>query len=325
MPGVFVAAIDLGGTKAALALVGKDKSITHRQVLYTSDYLRPEDFVQAISAWLGSVQKELSPLDRIVGVGVGAPSGNRLHGTLDYAPNMPWEGVVPFATLLHEKTGLPCVLDNDANVAAYGEWEFGAAREVDDFIVITLGTGLGSAFICNGRMLYGHQGLAGEAGHMVIVPGGRPCKCGRQGCAETYCSATGFMMTFRELMQEAGREQELVHYFDPKAVEAAAKMGDTIARESFQKTAEWLGLTLANCCVFSNPRLIVLTGGLAGAGKLLLQPLQEVFERNLLRSYKGHVSLTFSALPGQDAALLGAASLVWRSFSSANPEFHEFL
>lgn len=318
MPEEFVAAIDLGGTKAALALVGKDKSITHRQVLRTSDYLRPEDFAQAISTWLLSVQRELSPSVSIVGLGVGAPSGNRLHGTLDYAPNMPWKGVVPLATLLQEKTGLPCLLDNDANVAAYGEWQFGVARGVNDFIVITLGTGLGSAFVCNGRMLYGHQGLAGEAGHMVIVPGGRPCKCGRQGCAETYCSATGFMTTFRELMQEAGQEHELIHYLDPKAVQAAAQMGNSIACKAFQKTAEWLGLTLANCCVFSNPRLIVLSGGLAGAGKILLQPLQEVFEQNLLRSYRGHVSLTFSGLPGQDAALLGAASLVWNSISSTN-------
>lgn len=310
MAGSLVVAIDLGGTKTALALVDDSGQISCREALPTRSFHTPERWVEAVAHWIEGIRKRFSFNEEIVGIGVGAPSGNCMHGTLDFAPNMPWEGVVPLASLLEFATGLPCVLDNDANAAAYGEWLYGAARGCRDFIVITLGTGLGSGFVCGGRMLYGYQALAGEAGHFILIPDGRPCNCGRKGCAETYCSATGFLITWKEVCLSAGREFSMKD--TPKDVAALAVAGDPLALEAFRLTGEWLGLTLANCCAFSNPQKIVLSGGLSAAGEVLMKPTRQAFERHLLRVYRGHVELCFSGLPGQDAALLGAASVFFK-------------
>lgn len=303
----FIAAVDLGGTKTALALVDEKGVINQRESLATARFTTPQAWAEAVAGWLKGCRENFLQGVEVVGIGIGAPSGNRLRGTLDFAPNMPWEGVVPLARLLEQATGLPCVLDNDANASAYGEWFFGAAHGCSDFFVITLGTGLGSGFVCGGRMLYGHQGLAGEAGHMTLVPDGRPCNCGRKGCAETYCSATGFMLTWRELNRALGNEMS--DNASPRTVADMAASGDPTALEAFRMTGEWLGIVLANCCAITNPQKIILSGGLAASGDLIMRPTRDAFERHLLRVYRGHVSLEFSSLPGQDAALLGAASI----------------
>lgn len=311
MASSLVVAIDLGGTKTALALVDEAGKISHSDILPTRSFQNPEDWVKAVAHRIGEVRKTVGQEKIIAGIGMGAPSGNRFHGTLDFAPNMPWEGIVPLASMLQDATGLPCVLDNDANAAAYGEWYYGAAQGCRDFIVVTLGTGLGSSFVCGGQMLYGHQGLAGEAGHFILVPNGRPCNCGRKGCAETYCSATGFMTTWNELNKQAGRIP--LPDETPEYITALAASGHSMALEAFRLTGEWLGLTLANCCAFSNPQKIILSGGLSAAGEFLMKPTRSAFEHSLLRAYRGQVDLCFSGLPGQDAALLGAASVFRKS------------
>ncbi|MFM2206586.1 MAG: Glucokinase [Bacteroidota bacterium] len=305
-----VAAVDIGGTNTVFALVGRDGSILRKSSVPTRSAATPEEYVGLIA---GELQK-LSDGNRISGVGVGAPNGNYFNGTIEFAPNLPWRGVIRLAELFTERLSAPAFVTNDANAAALGEMYFGSARNIRDFIFVTLGTGLGSGIVVNGDLVYGHDGFAGELGHTILLQHGRPCGCGRRGCLEQYCSATGLVKTYREILRSG--DLELPEGLDYETITSRfvferALAGDETAFSAFNYTGELLGLALANSVAYTSPEAIFLFGGLANAGELLFTPTQLSFEKNLLSIYKGKVRIMPSGLPENDAPLLGAASLAW--------------
>jgi len=253
-------------------------------------------------------------MQAIKGIGAGAPNGNFYTGNIEYAANLPWKGIVPFGKLMSEKFGLPCMVTNDANAAALGEMTYGAAKGMKNFIMITLGTGVGGGVVVNGQLVYGHDGFAGELGHVIMDrEHGRPCGCGRKGCLETYCSATGVATTAKELLKKDATPSLLRNVewdkITSKDVFDAAMQGDELAKQVFEFTGKTLGEAFADFVAFSAPEAIILFGGLAQAGDLILKPIRESMEANLLSVWKGKVKLIFSQLPDDDAAILGAASL----------------
>ncbi len=298
----LAAGVDVGGTNTGLGLVDRDGTIVFRDRVDTRSFDDPAEFARAIAARLRDAVKGRGEL---VGVGIGAPNGNFFSGSIEFAPNLVWKGIVPLARLVEDAIGVRTLLTNDANAAALGERHFGAGRDVDDFLFITLGTGLGSGIVVDGKLVYGHDGFAGEIGHVIVTPGGRPCGCGRRGCLEKYCSATGLVTTYRELVKDADPS------ITAEIVDERARAGEPAAKEAFRLTGEILGLALANSVAYTSPSTIFLFGGLAEAGDLLLDPVRESFENNLLNIYRG-VTIRISELPGKDAAILGAASLVWQ-------------
>ncbi len=257
-------------------------------------------------------------VDKIAGIGVGAPNGNYFSGCIENPPNLPWKGKIPFAHLLHEAFGVPVALTNDANAAAIGEMTYGVARGMKDFIMITLGTGVGSGIVVNGQLVYGHDGFAGELGHVIVKPSnGRMCGCGRSGCLEAYCSATGVARTAREFLEirtDASRLRDIpVEEITSKDVYDAAVLGDKLAKEIFQYTGEIMGRAFANFVAFSSPEAIILFGGLARSGELLMKPIKEAMDRNMLNVFKGKTKLLLSELKESDAAVLGASALGWEA------------
>ena len=255
-------------------------------------------------------------VERIKGIGIGAPNGNYYSGTIEFAPNLPWKGVIPLANMFEERLGIPTALTNDANAAAIGEMTYGAARGMKDFIMITLGTGVGSGIVVNGQMVYGHDGFAGELGHTIIRrENGRVCGCGRRGCLETYCSATGVARTAREFLT-ARTEPSLLRSIPAenitsKDVYDAAVKGDKLAQDIFEFTGTLLGEALADFIAFSSPEAIVLFGGLAKSGDYIIKPVQKAIDENVLNIYKGKTKLLISELKDADAAVLGASALGW--------------
>ena len=248
-------------------------------------------------------------------MGVGAPNGNYYNGTIEFAPNLPWKGVIPLSAMFEDKLGIPTALTNDANAAAIGEMTYGAARGLRDFIMITLGTGVGSGIVVNGQLVYGHDGFAGELGHVIVERDGRICGCGRKGCLETYCSATGVARTAREFLV-ARSEPSLLREIPAeeivsKDVYDAAIKGDKLALEIFEYTGTILGRALADFVAFSSPEAIVLFGGLAKSGDLIMKPIQKALEENVLKIYAGKTKLLLSQLKDADAAVLGASALGW--------------
>lgn len=303
-----VAGIDIGGTNTTVGLVSKSGRVLAKDGLKTRHYPEIGDFVSAVTQLVNQQVENLRhdlPELKLKGVGIGAPNANPHHGTIENAPNLSWHGIVPLARLVHEQVHVPCKLTNDAKAAALGEHQFGAAKGMKDFLVITLGTGLGSGIVANGSLIYGHDGFAGELGHVIVVPDGRLCGCGRHGCLETYVSATGLVRTYRELNPQASEDA------DARAIAELAQTGDAIAIESYRRTGEMLGFSLANSVAYTSPEAIFLFGGLIRAGELLFKPTRESFERNLLNNYKGHIHIHPSALHESDAAVLGAASIIW--------------
>lgn len=297
----WVAGIDIGGTNTVIGLVNHKGLIAYRDKLKTEDYNSPEDLVKAIclSIKKGELQLEITAS----AIGVGAPSGNFYHGTIDNAPNLKWKGVIPLASLFVKASGTKTVVTNDANAAAMGEMKYGAARHMRDFLYITLGTGVGSGIVANGQLIYGHLGFAGELGHVIIVPNGRICGCGRQGCLESYCSAPGIVFTYHEL---SGTKEKI----SAAEICELAKKGDKHALETFEKTGEWLGYALANSIAHTGPEAVILFGGPTAAGPLLIDPVKRHMEKNLLYVYRDKVKILRSSLPESDSAILGAASLV---------------
>ena len=256
--------------------------------------------------------------DKILGIGVGARNGNYFNGTIEFAPNLPWRGVIPLAQMLTDRFGIPVSLTNDANAAAIGEMTYGAARGLKDFIMITLGTGVGSGIVVNGQLVYGHDGFAGELGHVIVRPNnGRLCGCGRTGCLEAYTSATGVARTAREFLEVRNDPSSLrqipIQDITSKDVYDAAITGDKLALEIFDYTGKILGEAFANFIAFSSPKAIILFGGLAKAGDLILKPIKEAMDRNTLNIYKGKVKIMFSELKESDAAVLGASALGWEA------------
>ena len=255
--------------------------------------------------------------EKIRGIGVGAPNGNYFNGCIEFAPNLPWKGKIPLAQMIQDRVGIPVALTNDANAAAIGEMTYGAARGMKDFIVITLGTGVGSGIVVGGQLVYGHDGFAGELGHMIVRRNGRMCGCGRQGCLETYTSATGVARTAREYLTIRSDESKLrsldIDTITSKDVFDAASVGDALALEIFESTGAILGEACADFVTFSSPEAIIFFGGLTKAGDLLMNPIRHHMEKNILKIYEGKTKLLVSQLKESDAAVLGASALGWEA------------
>ncbi len=313
MTSPLVAAVDIGGTSVKAGLVAQDGRIVDRFRLPTAEFSDPRALVARLSA---EIRQRLDGAP-LAGIGVGAPNGNALRGTLEHPPNLPWPGVTPFAEWMTAALGARCVLTNDANAAALGERQFGAARGLDHFLFVTLGTGVGSGIVSGGALVLGHDGFAGEIGHVIVEPGGRACGCGRRGCLETLASAPGFERTYAEASgatasgEMASGEMASGERVSAPEVFARAARGEAPAQEAIERTAQVLGLALANSVAYTEPEAIFLFGGLAEAGEALLSPVRRHLGVNLLNIYQGKVSLRASGLPAGDAALLGAASLIY--------------
>ncbi len=313
--------IDIGGTNTIFGIVDKNGDFISRGSIKTETH---PDYTIFMSTLCRSIDKLISESENeveVVGIGVGAPNGNYYNGTIEFAPNLNFEGVVPVVDFIKKQFDFDViVLTNDANAAAMGEMIYGGAEGMKDFIMITLGTGVGSGIVVNGGMVYGHDGFAGELGHVIAVPEGRICGCGRRGCLETYTSANGIKRTVFELLADRIDPSEFrnVSYNDlsSKMIDQAARRGDIIAKMAFDYTGKILGEKLADTIAHTSPEAIFLFGGLAQAGDLIFEPTKRYMEKSLLNIYKNKVNLLPSQLPPGDAAILGASALVWMEFQS---------
>lgn len=304
----YAIGIDIGGTNTDIGLVNEKGQCVARKNLPTAQYKEVEKYVDDIADVIRHLLSE-NDVNDIAGIGIGAPNGNYYTGTIDFAPNLPFKGRIFLKDMIQQRLNTKVVLSNDANAAAYGEKIYGGAKEMDDFILITLGTGVGSGIFVNGQMVYGHDGFAGELGHATLIVGGRPCTCGRSGCLEEYASARGIVQTYNELCAENGKHP--IPDVTCKDLTAAADNGDEMAIGTWKKTAELLGIALSNAVTFSSPEAIFLMGGPVRAGKWLLEPLKVAFEANMLNIFKGKVKILTSELPQNDVAILGASALVY--------------
>ena len=313
----YAIGIDVGGTTAKFGIVNHRGEISNRGNLPTNKHNDVNKFIDELYDEMQPAIKEIGGEELIKGIGVGAPNGNYYNGTIEYAPNLMWRGVIPLAKLISEKFNKPCTLTNDANAAAVGEMMYGAARGMRDFIMITLGTGVGSGIIANGQLILGHDGFAGELGHTIIRPKGRLHPgTGMRGSLETYASATGIALTAKEMLTNKPKEKSILRKLsdkklDSKAVFESAVKGDKIAKDVFKFTGQILGEALANFVMFSSPEAIILFGGVCKAGKMLMDPVKKSMEKNLLPIFQNKVKLLFSELKESDAAILGASALVW--------------
>ena len=312
----LVIGIDIGGTGTKFGIVDRDGNVLFSSYISTKKHKEVETFIDELYDALGSLIDKAGGTGRIKGIGVGAPNGNYYTGTIEYAPNLPWKGIIPLAKMIEDKFKLPTTLTNDANAAAIGEMMYGAAKGMRDFIMITLGTGVGSGIVANGHLIYGHDGFAGELGHTIIIPGGRLHPgTGKYGSLESYASATGVTYTTIELLENS-KEDSLLRgvpkdEIDSKKVYEAAVKGDKLAKEVFEFTGKILGIALANAVMFSSPEAIVLFGGLTKAGDLILKPTREHMEANLIQVFQNKVKILISHLKESDAAILGASALAW--------------
>ena len=312
----YVVGMDIGGTNTVFGIVDQRGNVLATDSVKTQSYAKIEEYVEAVTSKLLPLIESVGGVEKIKGMGVGAPNGNYYNGTIEFAPNLPWKGVIPLAALFEEKIGVPTALTNDANAAAIGEMTYGAARGMKDFIMITLGTGVGSGIVINGQLVYGHDGFAGELGHVVVRrENGRACGCGRKGCLETYCSATGVARTAREFLV-ARPEPSLLREIPAeeivsKDVYDAAVKGDKLALDIFEFTGRILGEALSDFIAFSSPEAIVLFGGLAKSGDYIMKPIKKAMDENILKIYEGKTKLLVSELKDADAAVLGASALGW--------------
>ncbi len=317
-----VVGIDIGGTNTIFGLVDRSGKILAEDQIMTAHYDEPEVYVAALYEKMMITAQKAGREFEILGFGIGAPMGNINKGTIEYPADMPWKGIIPLADIFARHTTLPVIVTNDANAAAVGEMIYGGAKGMKNFVVITLGTGLGSGFVVDGKLVYGHDGFAGEIGHTVIRPGqsNRDCGCGRKGCLETYVSATGLKRTVLKIMADRLDDSELrKHNFEELnsvMIYEAARRGDRIALEAFEHTGAMLGFKLADVVAHTNPEAIFLFGGLALAKELIFEPAKKHMEENLLYIYRDKVKLLPSELSTQNAAVLGASSLVWSSLEA---------
>ncbi|MDW3210511.1 MAG: ROK family protein [Reichenbachiella sp.] len=310
----LIVGIDIGGTSTKFGLVDTSGKVRIHSSIATDN----PDINAYIAELAKAIRNSVDSLDEnveLIGVGVGAPNGNYKKGTIEDAPNLPWSGSIPIADLLESEFSLPVKLTNDANAAAMGEMMFGGAKGMQDFITITLGTGLGSGFVANGQLIQGHDGHAGELGHIAYkIGGGRLCKCGKKGCLETYVSATGLKRTVYKLLADHHMDSELKRYsFDDlntKMVADAANNGDVVAKEAFEYTGKVLGAKLADAVGHTSPEAIFIMGGLAKAGGLIFKPTIKHFEKNLLNVYQGKIKILPSELDSTHTPIIGAASLI---------------
>ena len=310
-----IAGVDIGGTNTVFGLVDRGGNILSQGKISTPDYPKAKDFVEALSTEISRLVNS-TPEVNLTGIGIGAPNANYYTGKVELAPNLPWKGTTPLAEMMKTRNKIPVIITNDANAAAMGEMIFGSAVGMKDFIVLTLGTGVGSGIVVNGKLLYGHTGFAGELGHTVIVEGGRPCGCGKFGCLETYASASGLVKNALQMMGTM-REDSTLRNITPsdltaKIIADAAKDGDPVALEAVQLTAELLGLAITNAIAFSSPEAIFFFGGLAQAGEILFTPVRKYVDDNVLPVFRGTFKILPSGVDEGKAAVLGSAALIWK-------------
>ena len=318
----YVIGVDLGGTNTVFGIVDARGQIVAENSVKTQAYTTAQDFFDACMMCLSPLIAQVGGIDRIAGMGIGAPNANYYAGTIEAAPNICWAHNVnvPLAQMFSDALdGIPVRMTNDANAAAMGEMAYGAARGMKNFIVITLGTGVGSGIVINGQVVYGHDGFAGELGHVIMVRGenGRACGCGRKGCLEAYCSATGVARTAREILSTTDRPSLLrnkpADQLEALDVSIAASKGDEVANEIFQFTGKMLGEACADFAAFSSPEAFIFFGGLAKSGDVLMNHIKEAYNEHVMNIFRGKAKFLLSSLDGAGAAVLGAAALGWKA------------
>ena len=315
----YVIGLDLGGTNSVFGIVDARGEIKATTAIKTGGYDKVEDYVASCVDALQVIIEQVGGIDKIKAMGIGAPNGNYYNGTIEFAPNLSWakNGVVPLAKMFSDALGIPVALTNDANAAAIGEMVYGVARGMKNFIVITLGTGVGSGIVVNGQLLYGHDGFAGELGHVTMVRGaeGRSCGCGRTGCLEAYCSATGVARTAREILSKTDRPS-ILRELNPEditslEVSIAAGKGDELAKEIYEFTGKMLGEACADFAAFSSPEAFIFFGGMVKAGDLIMEPIKRAYNSHVMNIFKGKAQFLVSGLDGASAAVLGASAVGW--------------
>jgi glucokinase len=313
----YVIGVDLGGTNTVFGVVDSRGEIKAATAIKTQNYNTAEEFVQGAVAAMQEIIDQVGGIDTIKAIGVGAPNGNYYAGTIERAPNLVWgKGIVPLAKMFSDSLGVPVAVTNDANAAAIGEMTYGVARGMKNFIMITLGTGVGSGVVVNGQLVYGSDGFAGELGHVIMVrENGRLCGCGRKGCLEAYCSATGVARTAREMLEKSD-EESLLRAMKPEDITSldvsiAAGKGDKLAKKIFDFTGTMLGQACADFATFCSPEAFVFFGGLTKAGDLIMDPIKKAYDENVLNVFKGTAKFLISGLESSSAAVLGASAIGW--------------
>ena len=312
----LVIGLDLGGTNSVFGIIDREGKVLTTASIKTQGFPNVETYVEESVKAVMQIVEQVGGIEKIHAMGIGAPGGNYYNGTIEQAANLEWaKGIVPLADMFASRLGIPVAITNDANAAAMGEMIYGEAVGMKNFVELTLGTGVGSGIVANGQLIYGCDGFAGELGHMVVEPEGRPCGCGRKGCLETYCSATGVVRTTVAMLEESTDatslrdipREELTSY----DVYKAAMTGDAMAQEVFRQTGRRIGVTCANIATFLSPEAFIFFGGLAQAGDLLFRPMEEAYNENVLSLYKGKAKFLKSGLDGAKAAVLGASAIAW--------------
>lgn len=316
----YVIGLDLGGTNSVFGIVDKEGNIIATNSIKTGAYDNVKDYVAASVAAVSQIVKEAGGIEKIQGMGIGAPNANYYKGTIEGAPNLVWgKGVVPLAQMFSDALGIPVAMTNDANAAALGEMTYGCAKGMKNFIVITLGTGVGSGIVVDGKLLYGSDGFAGELGHVIVDRSqyARQCGCGRRGCLEAYCSATGVARTAREALVNSMRPSTL-RELDPRTITSldvcnAAMKGDVLANMIYEQTGRLLGQACADFAAFSSPEAFIFFGGMVKAGDLIMEPVRRYYDQAVLPIFRGKAQFLVSALDGAGAAVLGASALGWEA------------
>lgn len=312
----LVIGLDLGGTNSVFGVVDSKGEIITTTSIKTQAYPSVDQYVMESVKAVKQIAEQVGGMEKIRAMGIGAPCGNYYKGTIEHAANLVWaKGIVPLANMFVNELGIPVVVTNDAKAAAMGEMKYGVAVGMNNFVELTLGTGVGSGIVANGQLIYGFDGFAGELGHMIVEPDGRPCGCGRKGCLETYCSATGVVRTAIAMLEESSEATSLRDIATDKLtsyeVYKAAMAGDTMAQEVFKQTGRRIGIACANIATFLSPEAFIFFGGLAQAGELLLRPIEKAYNENVLSLYKGKARFLMSGLDGAKAAILGASAIAW--------------
>ena len=312
----LVIGLDLGGTNSVFGVVDSQGEIIATTSIKTQAYPSVDQYIMESVKAIKQIAEQVGGMEKIRAMGIGAPCGNYYKGTIEHAANLVWaKGIVPLANMFVNELGIPVVVTNDAKAAAMGEMKYGAAVGMNNFVELTLGTGVGSGIVANGQLIYGFDGFAGELGHMIVEPDGRPCGCGRKGCLETYCSATGVVRTAIAMLEESPEATSVRDIATDKLtsyeVYKAAMAGDTMAQEVFKQTGRRIGIACANIATFLSPEAFIFFGGLAQAGELLLRPIEEAYNENVLSLYKGKARFLMSGLDGAKAAILGASAIAW--------------
>ena len=313
----YVIGLDLGGTNSVFGIVDENANVLATTSIRTAGQNDLNFYMDAAIGALQPMIDKVGGIENIHGMGIGAPNGNFYTGNIEYAPNLPWKGIVPFSKLFKERLGVPVVLTNDANAAALGEMTYGVAKGMKNFIMITLGTGVGSGIVINGQLVYGCDGFASELGHVTVdySEKARLCGCGRRGCLEAYCSATGVARTAKEILSETDKPSSLrdipIDEITSRDVSIAAEHGDEVALDIYKFTGELLGKSCANFTAFSSPEAYVFFGGLTKAGNLLMDPIKKAYDEHVMEIYKGKAKMLISQLDDAQAAVLGASALAW--------------